>query len=130
MPTFDPDTLLGNPSRTPIGQEERERLLLEELRKLGRLDFPEGLVRRSDYRPGKGTDFLLESLSGRTVAIELTELSPYKPQAPSTGSPSRSSSPTTMPPNPDRWAIVSDSEHRGTVVPLTLRKCPGAPRKR
>ena len=63
----------------------------------------------------------------------LTEISPYWPQAPSAGSPSRSSPPTTMPPNPDYWTIVSDSKQQGTVVPptqpLILRKRPGAPRK-
>jgi hypothetical protein len=128
-PSFDPDTLLRNPSRRPAGKEERERLLQEELRKSDRLVFPDGLVRWGEDRVGKGLDFLVESASGCTVTIEFTELPPYWPHAPSAGSPSRSSAPTTTPPNPDRWAMVSDSEQRRTVMPPTLTKRPGAPRK-
>ena len=72
VPSADLHTRSGNPRRTPIGKEEREGLLLEELRKSGRLDFPKGLIRRGEDHTGKGPGFVIESLSGRTVAVELT----------------------------------------------------------
>jgi hypothetical protein len=72
-PFVVPSDAAGSPRRTPIGKEERERLLLEELRKSG-CAFPEGLVRRGEDREGRGPDFLVEDPPGRTVAIEVTEL--------------------------------------------------------
>ncbi len=82
-------TLSGNPRRNPIGKEEREGLLLEELRKSGRLDFPGGAVCRGEDRAGKGPDFLVESPSGRTIAIEITELFLEDVRGPGDGSPKR-----------------------------------------
>ena len=72
--TADLGTLLGNPRRNPIGKEEREHLVLEELRKSGRLDSPKGKVQRGEDPAGNGPDFLVENPSGKKVAIELTEL--------------------------------------------------------
>jgi hypothetical protein len=89
VPSAELGTLSGNPRRTPYGKEEREGLLLEELRKTGRLDFPKGLIRRGDDHTGKGPDFVIESLSGRTVAIEVTELFLDVLRSPREGSPER-----------------------------------------
>jgi|SRR5215208_2068917 len=91
---------------------------------------PKTLLGTPSHAPmGKGPDFLVECPSGHIVAIELTEHSPYLRQALSAWSPLKSSLPTTIPPNSDHWAIVPDSEQRGTVVSPSLRKCPGALRK-
>jgi hypothetical protein len=82
----DAGALSGNPRRSPTGKEEREHLVLEDLRKSGRLDFPKGPVHRGEDPAGNGPDFLIENPSGRKVAIELTELFLDDARSPGEGS--------------------------------------------
>ncbi len=84
-PSGIPAAAFGSPRRTRIGKEEREGLLLDEYRKSGR-PYPEGTARRGEDRAGNGPDFLFESPSGRTVAVEVTELYLADARSPGEGS--------------------------------------------
>lgn len=72
-PFFVRAEAFGSLRRTRIAKEEREALLLEELRRSGR-GFPPGVVRRGEDCESRGPDFLVEHPSEGAVAIEITEL--------------------------------------------------------
>jgi hypothetical protein len=77
---------LGKSTAQPVGKEEREHLVLEDLRKSGRLDFSKAPVHRVEDPAGNGPDFLVENPFGRKVAIELAELFLDDTRSPGEGS--------------------------------------------